>query len=171
MFVRKLMLVAGTAAAVGSSGCATLGGALQIQPPRMSVVAERPAELRILGPSADRPLGGVAVRLWAHVENPNPLGIQLTRFAGHLALEGTRTAAVDFPLGIPLTASADTIVPFDLALSFSDMPALAEMLGRAVGRNNVAYRLQGTVAVDAGLLGQPSFGPSTWLAGDMRVFR
>jgi hypothetical protein len=137
----------------------------------MSVVSERPAELRLLGPSAERPMGGIAIRLWARVENPNAVGFTLSRFVGDLHLEDTRSASVDFPLGIPLPASADTIVPFDLSLSLSDVPALADIVTRGLTRNSVAYRLSGTVAVDAGVLGQPSFGPSTWLAGDMRVFR
>lgn len=154
---------------VGLSGCATLGAV--IQPPRFSAVEGQQAELRLLGPSADRPLGGAGVRIWARVENPNAVGLTLSRLAGSLVLEGARSANVDFPLGMPLTAAADTIVPLDVTLSFSDVPALAELLVQAVGRNNVAYRLDGTLSVDAGLLGQPSFGPSTWVTGNMRVFR
>jgi hypothetical protein len=164
------ILAAAFAAAV-FGGCAALEGALQLQAPRFSVLPDRPAELRLLGPSMDRPLGGASIRLWARVQNPNAVGFTLTRFTGNLQLEGTRTAALEFPLGVPLTASADTIVPFDLALSFSDMPALAEVVTRALGRNSVGYSLDGTFAVDAGMLGQPSFGPATWLAGEMRVFR
>jgi len=32
----------------------------------------------------------------------------------------------------------------------------------------VAYRLEGTIGVDAGQLGQPVFGPLTLLRGDIR---
>lgn len=155
--------------AVMVGGCATLQQALQ--PPRFSVLADRPGEVRLLGPSADRPMGGAAIRLWARVENPNAVGFTLTRFAGNLFLDGARTVNLDFPLGVPLRVAADTIIPFDVALSFSDVPALAQILTRAVGGSHVAYRLDGTFNIDAGLLGQPSFGPSTWLAGEMRVFR
>jgi hypothetical protein len=155
--------------AVALGGCATLQQALQA--PRMTVIQDRPAELRLLGPSAERPMGGAAIRLWARVENPNAVGFTLTRFAGNLFLEGTRTVNFDFPLGVPLRAAGDTIVPMDVNLSFADAPALAQLLTRAVGENNVSYRMDGTMSVDAGLLGQPSFGPTTWLSGDMRVFR
>lgn len=154
---------------LGASGCATLGEVLQ--PPRFSTVNGRPAELRLLGPSVDQPLGGAAIRIWARVENPNAIGITLSRLAGNLALEGTRAAGVDFPLGLPLTAAADTVVPLDVSLSFRDVPALADVIARAIGRNEVAYSLDGTLSVDAGLLGQPTFGPTTWLAGRMQVFR
>jgi len=34
-------------------------------------------------------------------------------------------------------------------------------------RGTIAFRLDGTVSIDAGPLGQPSFGPSTWLRGDL----
>lgn len=155
--------------AMGMAGCATLGAVLQ--PPRFSAVEGRDAELRILGPSADRPLGGAGVRIWARVENPNSVGLTLSRLAGILVVENARAADVDFPLGLPLTAAADTIIPLDLTLNFADLPGLAEVLVQAVGRNNVAYRLDGTLTVDAGILGQPSFGPTTWVAGNMRVFR
>lgn len=169
MNVQRTILSLATTATLSLSGCATLGEILQ--PPRFSVVEGRDAELRLLGPGADRPIGGAAVRIWTRVQNPNSFGLTLSRLAGDLALEGTRAAGVDFPLGVPLTAAADTIIPLDVTLSFSDLPALAEVLTRAVGRNNVAYRLDGTLSVDAGLLGQPTFGPTTWVAGQMRVFR
>jgi hypothetical protein len=157
--------------AIVVAGCASLEQALRVQPPSFSVLSDRPAELRLLGPSMDRPTGGAAIRLWARVENPNAVAISLTRFAGNLFLDGTRAVDLDFPLGVPLPAVGDTIVPLDVNLSFSDVPALADVALRMIGRNNVAYRLDGTFGVDAGVLGQPSFGPNTWLAGDMRVFR
>jgi hypothetical protein len=169
MITKHTILGLATLATLGLSGCATLGEVLQ--PPRFSVVEGREAELRLLAPGAGSPLGGAAIRIWTRVENPNAFGVTLSRLAGDLALEGTRAAGVDFPLGLPLTAAADTVVPLDVTLSFSDLPQLAEVLTRAIGRNHVAYRLDGTLSVDAGLLGQPTFGPTTWVAGQMRVFR
>jgi hypothetical protein len=169
MYARRRILGLATVATLGLSGCATLGELMQA--PRFSVVEGRDAELRLLGPGTGRPMGGAAIRIWTRVQNPNAFGVTLSRLAGELALEGTRAAGVDFPLGLPLSAAADTIVPLDVTLSFSDLPQLADVLTRAVGRNHVAYRLDGTLAVDAGLLGQPTFGPTTWVAGQMAIFR
>ena len=42
---------------------------------------------------------------------------------------------------------------------------LGNALSRAVAEGAVDYSLDGTVTVDAGLLGQPSFGPSNLLRG------
>lgn len=152
------------------SGCAALGGLGQvIQAPRFAVASGQDARLRLLGPSSDRPLGGVAIRLWARVENPNPLGLTLSRLQGALALEGSRAADVDFPLGLPLRAAQDTVIPLDIAVSFSNLPGLAEVVSRAVTRGSVAYHLNGTVRVDAGVLGQPAFGPMTLLEGSVRT--
>jgi hypothetical protein len=69
---------------------------------------------------------------------------------------------------LPLTAGAETVVPIDLSISFADLPGLANVIRRAVGRQPIAYRLDGTIGVDAGRLGQPTFGPMTLLTGDIR---
>ena len=153
-------------------GCATLGslGAV-IQPPSFQVDQTQQAQLRLLGPGPGRPLGGAAVRLYARVRNPNPLGLTLSTVAGGLLLEGQQAAQVNFPLGVPLTAGQETVVPLDIGISFSEIPALAGVLTRAVTGSPIRYRLDGTVGINAGLLGQPTFGPMTLLQGDLRVTR
>lgn len=166
----RIGFIAGTALALLLAGCASLGG-IGILPPTFELDGQQTSELRLLGPSLQRPLGGASVRLYARVENPNPVGITLTRLAGTLRLEGTDAADADFPLGLPLTAGGSAIVPLDIAVSFSNLPGLADVLGRAVTRGNVAYSLDGTVGVDAGLLGQPTFGPMTLLDGSLQAFR
>lgn len=44
----------------------------RVQAPRFEVVPERPAELRILVPTAERPFGALAIRLWGRVL-PTPI--------------------------------------------------------------------------------------------------
>ncbi len=168
----KRMGIAGVAGmALLLTSCAQLGLSAIVQPPRFSTVSGRDAEIRLLGPSAGRPLGGAAVRIYAHVENPNTFGLNLTRLAGDLFLEDTRAADVSFPLGLPLTAQQDTIIPIEIALSFSELGDLADVVSRVFTNNRVDYRLDGTLSIDAGALGEPSFGPQTWLQGNARVFR
>lgn len=157
--------------AVWLAGCAGLGLNDVIQAPQFSVAQGRNAELRLVGPSVQSPLGGASIRLWANVRNPNPLGIALSALEGSLALEGTRAANVSFPLGVPLLANQDTIIPLDVTIRFSDLPGLADLASRLLTRSSIAYQLDGTVTVDAGVLGQPKFGPSTWLRGDVAVRR
>lgn len=164
--IRKLIVLGALALA---AGCATLGQV--VLPPRFEVARERTAELRLVGPTAQRPLGGAALRLWARVENPNPLGFTLTRVAGDLALEGARAARVDFPLGVPLPAGQDTVIPLEVVISLADVPGLADAARRALTGDPLRYELEGTVTVDAGVLGQPSFGPSTLLEGQVRTTR
>ncbi len=160
------------AALVLLTSCAQLGalGAI-VQPPRFAVASGQQAEIRVLGPSAQRPLGGAAIRMFARIENPNSFGLNLSRLAGNLFLEGARAADVNFPLGLPLTAQQDTVIPIELAISFSDLGDLADVATEILGRNRVNYRLDGTLSIDAGALGQPSFGPQTWLEGSAQVFR
>ncbi|MBB4637427.1 LEA type 2 family protein [Longimicrobium terrae] len=154
------------------SGCAGLGGLEQVlQAPTFAVEGAQQAQLRLLGPSADRPTGGASIRLYARVRNPNPIGLTLTRVVGNLALGGTRAAQVNFPLGVPMQANGESVIPLDVVLSFSDLPGLANVAQSALTGQPVRYSLNGTVGVDAGLLGQPSFGPTQLLEGNLRVTR
>ena len=59
-------------------------------------------------------------------------------------------------------------MPIDLSVSFANLPGLADSIRRAINRQPLAYRLDGTIGVDAGRLGQPIFGPMTLLRGDVR---
>lgn len=164
-----------TAAFTALAALAALGAcaALQdiVQPPIFEMAGSRDSEVRLLGPSMNRPLGGAQIRVWARVENPNAVGFTLTRLAGNVLLDDQRAATVDLPLGLPLAASADTVIPLDVAISFADLPDLADRISSAISGGSMRYSLRGTLSVDAGPLGQPSFGPSTWLSGDVRVVR
>lgn len=152
------------------SGCATLAQ-LGIQPPQFSVDGAQPAQLRLVGPSLQNPRGGAAVRLYARVRNPNPIGLTLARLAGGLQLEGRSAAQVDFPLGVPLQGNSEAVVPLDIIVNFNDLPGLADVLLRAATGGSIRYNLNGTIGVDAGVLGQPTFGPSNLLSGSVRVVR
>lgn len=152
------------------SGCATLAQ-LGIQAPQFTVDNTQQAQLRLLGPSLGRPQGGAAIRLFARVRNPNPIGITLSRVAGGLALEGQNAAQVDFPLGVPLQGNTETVVPLDISVNFNDIPGLANVLLRAATGQSIRYALRGTVGVDAGMLGQPTFGPMNLLEGSARIGR
>ena len=165
--VRAALLIAALPAL---SGCATLAQ-LGIQPPQFSVDNAQPAQLRLVGPSFGSPQGGAQVRLYARVRNPNPIGLTLARLAGGLNLEGRSAARVDFPLGVPLQGNSEAVVPLDIIVNFNDIPGLANVLLRAATGQSVRYDLQGTVGVDAGVLGRPTFGPMNLLSGSMRVTR
>lgn len=151
------------------AACASLGALAGIQAPRFEAADSRQAQLQLLGPSARHPLGAVQVRLFAHVSNPNPLALTLSRVVGTLALQGTPAADVELPLGLPLPASGDTIIPLDIEVGLANVPSLAQILPNAIAGGAVDYDLEGSFTVDAGLLGQPSFGPMTLLNGVVRT--
>jgi hypothetical protein len=154
----------------GSAGCAALEQLRAlVQAPRFEEAQGQRAEIRLVGPGAGRPLGGAAVRIWTKVTNPNSFGITLGTLSGTLFLEGNRAATADFPLGLPLSAGQEHVVPIDLTISFSDLPGLANTLRRTGTSEAIPYTLDGTVGVDAGRLGQPVFGPMTLVRGDLRV--
>jgi Late embryogenesis abundant protein len=134
-----------------------------IQPPRFEQVPDQPAEIRLAG------INGATVRLWTRVSNPNPFGLRLGTLKGTLFLDESRAADADFPLGLPLGAGGDSVIPIDISISFADLPGLANVGRRVLSRQPVGYRLDGTVGVDAGQLGQPVFGPMTLLRGEATV--
>ncbi|MGE5815086.1 MAG: LEA type 2 family protein [Acidobacteriota bacterium] len=121
----------------------------------------------MLRPSSDLPLGGLGVRLWAKVSNPNPFGFTLQTLTGTLFLEGTRGATADFPLGLVLQAGQESEVPLDLSVNLSDLAGLADVARQATEAKPIAYRFEGTIGVDAGRLGQPTFGPMTVMTGEL----
>ena len=155
-----------------TSGCAGLTQLAQlVQPPQFQQADGRPAEIRFMAPSRTLPAGGAGVRVWLEVTNPNPFGFTLSTLAATLSLEGSHAATGDFPLGLPLNARQETIVPLDLSISFADLPGLASALRRIAVGGDVEYQLDGTVGVDAGRLGTPTFGPMLLTRGEMRVMR
>jgi LEA14-like dessication related protein len=147
-----------------AAGCAELNrlGAI-VQPPHFEQVADRPAEVRLVG------LNGAGVRLWTRVSNPNPFGVTLGTLKGTLYLDEARAADADFPLGLPLGARGEDVIPIDISISFSDLPGLSGVARRLLARQSVGYRLDGTIGVEAGRFGQPVFGPMTLLRGETRA--
>jgi hypothetical protein len=151
------------------TGCAELRRlSALVQAPRFEQAPDHRPEIRMTGAAAGLPIGGAGVRLWAKVTNPNPFSLTLGTLKGALFLEDNRAADVDFPLGLPLAAGGETTVPIDLNVSFANLPGLADSVRRAINRQPLPYRLEGTIGVDAGQLGQPVFGPLTLLHGDIR---
>ncbi len=151
-------------------GCASLEGLRAlIQPPQFEQAPDRPSEIRLVNLQGGLPGGGATVRLWTTVTNPNPFGFTLSSVQATLLLEDVEAADADFPLGLPLQARQSETIPLDLTVSFSNMPRLASAIRQAASGGGLRYRLEGTVGVDAGRFGQPSFGPMTLLSGDLRA--
>ncbi|MCC7009493.1 MAG: LEA type 2 family protein [Acidobacteria bacterium] len=159
--LRLLLLAAALAA-----GCATLGplGAI-VQPPRIEEARDQPVEVRLMPPSRSSVFGGATIRLWTRITNPNPYGFTLSSLSGTLFLDDVRAATTGFPLGLPLAAGGDSVIPIEFAISFADLPNLAAVVRRAAAREPIGYRLDGTIGVDAGRLGAPLFGPMTLVRG------
>jgi hypothetical protein len=152
--------------------CAQLGALSQIvQPPRFEQADNQPAEIRLMGPSLSMPAGGAGVRIWLEVTNPNAFGFTLSTLSATLALEGSRAAAGDFPLGLPLSARQQSVVPLDLSISFADLPGLAGVLRQVAIGGAVDYELDGTVGINAGAFGTPTFGPMRLVSGELRLVR
>ena len=155
--------------AISLSACATLEGLRAfVQPPHFSQAQDRPSEIRVLPIQSGRPAGGATVRIWTTVTNPNPFGFTLSTVDATLFLDDVQAAATSFPLGLPLQPRAEETIPFDISISFSDIPRLASVLRQAGRGQALNYRLEGIVGIDAGRLGQPTFGPMTLVSGSVQ---
>ena len=154
-----------------TAGCTTLGSLAQVVRPPQFRQADSQAEIRLIAPSLRNPTGGAGVRIWLEVTNPNAFGFTLSTVNATLAMQGTRAATGDFPLGLPLRAGQSSVVPLDLSFSFADVPNLASSLRRLATGGAIDYQLDGTVGVEAGRLGTPTFGPMRLTDGELRVIR
>jgi len=163
--IAALMLLGAVLLLAGCAAVTSLGQL--IQPPRFEQ-ADQPADLRLIGPSLSHPAGGAGVTLWIRVTNPNPFGFTLSTLDTTLLLEGQHAATGNFPLGLPLGAGQETVIPIDLTISFTDLPGLASVLRQAASRQPVAFQLDGTVGIEAGRFGQPSFGPMLLVRGEIQ---
>jgi Late embryogenesis abundant protein len=152
------------------SACASLEGLRGlIQAPQFEQARDRQSEIHLLPVQAGRPAGGATIRLWATVSNPNPFGFTLSTVDATMLLEGIEAAGASFPLGLPLQARQSETIPLDLTVSFANVPRLASVLRQAASGQSVGYTLEGTVGVEAGRFGQPTFGPMTLLTGELRT--
>jgi hypothetical protein len=168
MRLRCLLLANLLAASL--TACASLEGLRAlIQPPQFEQASGRQSEIRLLPTQAGRAAGGATVRLWTTVTNPNPFGFTLSTVQATLLLEGAEAADADFPLGLPLQSRQSATIPLDVTVSFANVPRLANVIRQAASGGGLDYRLEGTVGIDAGRFGQPTFGPMTILSGDLRA--
>jgi hypothetical protein len=167
--MRRFLLAAAAAFIVaGLSACASLEGLRAlIQPPQFLQAAGERSEIRLLPIQSGRPAGGATVRIWTTVTNPNPFGFTLSTVDAKLFLEDTQAAETSFPLGLPLQARGTETIPLDISLSFADIPRLAGVIRQAARGQAVNFRLEGVVGIDAGRLGQPTFGPMTLFSGTL----
>jgi hypothetical protein len=169
--VRSSRLVLGVALAMSlaAAACATLQSLLGVESPRFELVTDRESVLTLDRASllGERPF--VNVRLWTRVTNPNGFGLTLSTLEGEVFLEGRQMAEVDLPLGLPLLAARDTVIPLDLRFGIPSLGSLGALGQALLARRPVSYRLDGTLGVDAGALGEPTFGPRTWLQGEVDV--
>ena len=170
MRVRALVGVALVGGVAVAAGCASLGLGDVVQAPVISASGTQNARLDYVGPSMSNPLGAARIRIYARVENPNPFGLTLANLAGNLFLQSTQAAQVSLPLGLPMVANGDTIVPIDLTIGLDDVEGLVGVVRNALDTGRLDYRLNGTVGVDAGALGTPTFGPMNLVEGELQVF-
>ena len=161
--------MAATLLALAAADCAGVANLLGISAPNFSVAEGRSSMLRLGSRSLQHPRGSATARIWAEVASPNSFGLTLTTLDGTLALEGEDLVDVELPLGLPLEAASDTVIPLDLTFGFDGFSALGSVATSLFTRDELRYELRETLAVDADPLGEPSFGLRTWLRGRVEV--
>lgn len=152
-----------------AAGCATIGRVLGVEAPRFEMAEGRESVLSLDASSLVTGRPRARLRVWARVSNPNAFGFTLSTLRGTVFLEDAEMAEVDLPLGLPLEAARDTVIPLEISFGLPDLERLGALGEAILRRSEVGYRLDGIVGVDAGELGEPTFGPRTWLQGRLDV--
>lgn len=90
-------------------------------------------------------LEGATVAFRFELENPNSVGVELARLGWAVEAEGTRLATGDLPGGLSVPAQGTAPLTFPVRVRFRDVPGIVSLL--ASGKDEVAYRLSGTLGV------------------------
>lgn len=133
-----------------------------VQVPTFNVESVRLQSLTLPG-------GGVpataTLSILLRIQNPNPFGVRLARAGGNFFLDGKDVSRVELPnVALPANGEARQEALLSVPITFAN---LAEFVRVARGEA-VSYRIDGNFTVDAGLFGQPTFGPYTLSQGTIR---
>ena len=100
-------------------GCAALGSLQNfVRAPKFDEAPGRRAEIRLVGPSLNAPVGGAAVRLWVRVSNPNAFAFTLSTLRGTLFLQEARAATIGFAAGPAARSASRDRIPHRSADQF-----------------------------------------------------
>ncbi len=130
-----------------------------VQAPRIEV---EDTTLERLNPPGLGVEAGATLGLKLKITNPNPYGLSLNRVQGKFFLDGVETVNVDLP-GFAVAPAGSSSLKTEINLPLNE--ATLSKLVKVVRGGSVTYRLDGTVTLDAGLLGKPTLGPYTVLQG------
>jgi LEA14-like dessication related protein len=130
--------VAAVAVVSTLAGCAALDGLLQrgIATPKVSVLSASPSSVDF---------EGMTVIVELRVQNPNAVGLRVTRLAWQLEVEGGRVASGDAPGGFNIPANGAATSRVTARVLFAD---LAKLVKVAEARERVAFHVAGKVAIE-----------------------
>lgn len=142
------------------SGCAPRQAFVQV--PEIKVESVRLVSLTVPGFTAP-PVANLTMKL--RVYNPNAYAVRLVRAHGRFVLDGSDVGSVELPnIDLPARGEAQQDAHVSIPVSFS---TVAPFLRVARGES-VSYRIDGSFVLDAGIFGQPPFGPYTLAQGVIR---
>jgi len=131
--MRKFYLLALTSLAFASAHCA--GGKKLIAKPQLSVES-----LRVVGLSPTT----ADLEVTLAVDNPNPLGLNLSRVQYDFSLEGQRLVGGQTDRASSIPAAGVGRVVFPLSVSYQDLVAVYD---RVKGQDEVNYTIQGELGL------------------------
>lgn len=112
------------ATALGTGACWGLARVLGVEAPRLETAPERESVLTLDAASLLTGRPRATLRIWTRITNPNDFALTLSTLRGSVFLEDNEMAEVDLPLGLPLLAARDTVIPIDVGFG---MPALSSL--------------------------------------------
>lgn len=92
----------------------------------------------------DLDLDGVTIALHYTLENPNPVGLDVKKFAYMLEVEGRQVVQGDLPGGIQAKAKGASPLTIPVRLRWMELPGFVEAV---MTRRDLGYRVSGTVGI------------------------
>jgi hypothetical protein len=148
-------------ASLGLSSCFPRASA-GVQPPRIEV--EDTVLLKLNPPSLGiAPEAVLGLKL--KITNPNPFGVNIARVQGKLYLDDGESGGVEIPgLNINPTGTSRVETQISIPLNEGNLNRFIKV----VQGKSVTYRVDGTLTLEAGVLGKPVLGPYTVFQGVIR---
>ena len=150
MLLKRIAAIGAAVFVLFASGCETLRDAVDVM---------RKPEVRIAATEVqDLSFSGLTLLFDVEIENPNPIGIQLSGYDYELQIEGNPFVSGQVQEKVAITprdrARDRSIIPLPVELGFEEIVQTIGALAPGEGKEEAAYRLTAGFSFDLPVLGR-----------------
>ena len=146
LLLNRFALIGAAVFVLFASGCETLRDAVDVM---------RKPEVRIAATEVqDLSFSGLTLLFDVEVENPNPIGIQLSGYDYDLQIEGNPFLSGEVQDKVEIAARDCSIMPLPVELGFEEIVQTIGALAAEDGKEEAAYRFTSGFSFDLPVLGR-----------------